>query len=204
MISISYSTAVDVLTDLMIMALPIKLLTFLNVSKTQRLALIGIFSVGVLVIACALLRLTQIVAQARSDPVGLAVWSLVEGSMSVVVGSLPALKGFFGRAWVQTVKRRSGQMNASDVPCNNGNAGPGRLAVSDGLEKSWASASAAPLRKGELEAPHGRWSSGDQSPATPPFCTGIDDDERMLRSHSISDPASHAAVRNDRTSMAPK
>lgn len=187
MISISYSTAVDVLTDLMIMALPSKLLTFLHVSKVQRMALIGIFSVGAIVIACALLRLTQIVAQARSDPVGLAVWSLVEGSMSVIVGSLPALKSFFGRAWVRTVKRRSGQMNASEVVYNGICGGPGRMVIGSDSEKTWTSASAAPLTHGDLEAPHGHWSSRNQSPATPTLCLGVDDEQRMLRRESTTD-----------------
>lgn len=180
MISISYSTAVDVLTDLMIMALPIKLLTFLHVTRAQRLALIGIFSVGCIVIACALVRLTQIVAQARSDPVGLAVWGTVETSMSVVVGSLPALKSFFGRAWERTKKRYSGQLGSAEARWSNRAAGPGRVVLSDDAEKSWASANAAPLYPG-------RWSSQQQSPTTPNFPgRAHDDDERMLRTDSSS------------------
>lgn len=189
-ISISFSTAVDVLTDLMIMALPIKLLTFLHVSRAQRFALIGIFSVGCIVIACALIRLTQIVAQARSDPVGLAVWGIVEGSMSVVVGSLPALKGFFGRAWDRTIKRRSGQVNSSDVQWN-GHARLGRITITDNAEKSWASANAAPLQPSDLHTPNVRWSCTEQSPMTSMYCGGVDDDERMLRSNS--DPTTEPA-----------
>lgn len=174
----------DVLTDLMIMALPIKLLTFLNVSRAQRLALIGIFSVGCIVIACAIVRLTQIIAHARSDPVGLAVWGVVESSMSVVVGSLPALKSFFGRAWDRTVKRYSGQLLTSDVRWSDRVGMPGRVVVSD-PEKSWASTKVIPLHRSQGEGSDP--SSYEQSPIRPHFhYRGGDDDEFMTRNNSSS------------------
>lgn len=166
------------------MALPIKLLTFLHVSRAQRLALIGIFSVGCIVIACALVRLTQIIAQARSDPVGLAVWGIVESSMSVVVGTLPALKSFFGRAWDRTLKRYSGQLGSSDVRWSNRINWPGRVIVSD-PEKSWASTKAIPLRRNKTEGSYP--SSHGQGPIMPYSRdqTGHDD-ELVLRNDSSS------------------
>lgn len=166
------------------MALPIKLLTFLHVSRAQRLALIGIFSVGCIVIACALVRLTQIIAQARSDPVGLAVWGVVESSMSVVVGSLPALKSFFGRTWDRALKRYSGQLGPSDVRWSDRIGMPGRVVVSD-PEKSWASTRAIPLLCSEGEGSHP--SSYAQSPTKPhSYFRGGNDDERTTRNDSSS------------------
>lgn len=170
------------MTDLMIMALPIKLLTFLHVSRAQRLALVGIFSVGCIVIACALVRLTQIIAHARSDPVGLAVWGVVESSMSVVVGSLPALKSFFGRAWNRTVKRYSGQLISPDVRWSDRVGMPGRVVVSD-PEKSWASTKVIPLHRGRGEGSDP--SSHAQSPISPHFFLR-DDSERTTRNNSSS------------------
>jgi hypothetical protein len=168
----------------MIMALPIKLLTFLHVSRAQRLALIGIFSVGCIVIACALIRLTQIIAHARSDPVGLAVWGVVESSMSVVVGSLPALKSFFGRAWDRTVKRYSGQLLSSDVRWSDRVGMPGRVVVSD-PEKSWASTKVIPLHRGQRYGSDP--SSHQQSPISPHFfLRDGNDDERATRNNSSS------------------
>lgn len=177
------------------MALPIKLLTFLHVTRAQRLALIGIFSVGCIVIACALARLTQIVAQARSDPVGLAVWGTVEASMSVVVGSLPALKSFFGRAWERTRKRYSGQLGSADARWSPRASGPGRVILSDDAEKSSASANAAPVRHSERD----RWSSQQQSPTTSNFCGGRvgDDRERMLRTNSSSTTGMSGIAKED-------
>jgi len=216
-ISISYSTAVDVLTDLIIMALPYKLLVSLRVSRAQRFALVGIFSVGCIVIACALVRLTQIIAHARSDPVGLAVWGVVESSMSVVVGSLPALKSFCGRAWDRTVQRYSGQLDSSDLQWSGRALGPGRIVLSD-PETSWRSSNAIhnhnseptisqdpwitggrsptrntkalPFYTSEVDASQDPWSSRDQSPTKQEY--RVEDYERVLR--SISDAAPELAL----------
>jgi hypothetical protein len=162
-ISISYSTAVDVLTDLIIMVLPYKLLMALRVSRAQRFALVGIFSVGGIVIACSLIRLTQIIAHARSDPVGLAVWGVVESSMSVVVGSLPALKSYVGRAWDRTVMRYSGQLDSSDLQWSDRALRPGRVVLSD-AETSWRSDSAMPGDASEPRVSLDLWTSSDRTP----------------------------------------
>jgi hypothetical protein len=211
-ISISYSTAVDVLTDLVIMVLPYKLLIALRVSKAQRFALVGIFSVGCIVIACSLIRLTQIIAHARSDPVGLAVWGVVESSMSVVVGSLPALKSYFGRAWDRTVMRYSGQLGSSDLQWSDRALGHGRIVLSD-PETSWSintmpahtsaprasqdpwitrgrspisSAKALPVYTSELNASQDPWDSRNRSPTKQEYI--VEDYERVIRALSDADP----------------
>ncbi|KAI7332582.1 hypothetical protein KC315_g4595 [Hortaea werneckii] len=104
-IAISYSTAVDVLSDILIILLPSGLLRHLQVDKRHKLGLAGIFGIGLVRIPCAIIRWTQIVLTARTDPVGLAVWSLAESSISVMVGSLPALKALFTRTVNRTVQR---------------------------------------------------------------------------------------------------
>ncbi|RMZ29526.1 hypothetical protein D0859_06366 [Hortaea werneckii] len=104
-IAISYSTAVDVLSDLLIILPPSGLLRHLQVDKRHKLGLAGIFGIGLVRIPCAIIRWTQIVLTARIDPVGLAVWGLAESSISVMVGSLPALKALFTRTVHRTVQR---------------------------------------------------------------------------------------------------
>jgi len=81
----------------MIMVLPIRILPILRISGAQKQGLALIFCIGFLIIATALVRLSQIITTQRTDPVGLALWGLVESSVAVIVGSLPALKGFVGR-----------------------------------------------------------------------------------------------------------
>jgi hypothetical protein len=204
---------VDVLTDLIIMVLPYKLLLALRVSRAQRFALVGIFSVGGIVIACSLIRLTQIIAHARSDPVGLAVWGVVESSMSVVVGSLPALKSHFGRAWGRTLMRYSGQLDSSDLQWSDRALRPGRVVLSD-AETSWMSGNTMPgdtseprvsqdlwiardggpkigtkihtIHTSELRTSQDLWGSRDQSPTKQVYT--VDDYERVLRSLSEADP----------------
>lgn len=145
------------------MALPYKLLVSLRVSTSQRFALVGIFSVGCIVIACALVRLTQIIAHARSDPVGLAVWGVVESSMSVVVGSLPALKSYFGRAWDRTLMKYSGQLDSSDVRWSDRALRPGLLVLSD-PETSWRTVTTTPRHASEPRASQDLWITRDRSP----------------------------------------
>ncbi|KAK4496692.1 hypothetical protein PRZ48_012674 [Zasmidium cellare] len=96
-ISISYSTAVDILSDLMIMALPIRIIPSLQVTRDHKRGLLLIFCIGLFIIAAAIVRLTQIVTSERTDPAGLSVWGLVESSISVCVGSLPPLKALISR-----------------------------------------------------------------------------------------------------------
>lgn len=91
----------------MIMALPLRLLPDLQVNRRQKIGLTAIFGIGCVVIAIAVVRLTQIVGKERADPVGLALWGIVESSISVVVGSLPALKSFLGRAIQRTLHHGS-------------------------------------------------------------------------------------------------
>ena len=183
----------------MIMALPIKLLSFLHVSKAQRLALIGIFSVGCIVIACALVRLTQIIAHARSDPVGLAVWGVVESSMSVIVGTLPALKSFFGRAWDRTLKRYSGQVGSADVRWSDRHGAPCRVTVSD-PEKSWASTRAIPIRRTQSDGVD--LHSYDIYPNERDVYDRIDfGDDRVTRNDSSSTTGLAASTEHDHDKM---
>jgi hypothetical protein len=88
--------------DIMIMLLPLRLLPKLQVSRRQKVGLAGVFCVGIMVVASAIARLTQIIGQERSDPVGLSVWGLVESSVSVIVGSLPPLKNMLGKTLSRT------------------------------------------------------------------------------------------------------
>ncbi|KAH8801349.1 hypothetical protein F5884DRAFT_512708 [Xylogone sp. PMI_703] len=94
-IAISYSTFVDVLTDLMIMAIPLLIVTKIRISGAQRLGLIGVFSLAFITIAIAIVRCVQAINNER-ELVFLAVWSTIESSVSVIVGCLPPFKTFLG------------------------------------------------------------------------------------------------------------
>ncbi|KAL8822968.1 MAG: hypothetical protein Q9191_006306, partial [Dirinaria sp. TL-2023a] len=102
-IAVFYSTAADVATDLMIMALPLNLLWNLQVTRKQKLGLVIVFSVAVIIICVAIVRAVQIHSTARSDGILLNIWSIIESSISntsyvfkaVCVGCLPPFKSLF-------------------------------------------------------------------------------------------------------------
>ena len=58
------------------------LLPGLHVNRKEKLALTGIFSLGILVIIVAIIRVVQTSATTQHvDPVWLALWSMVEASV---------------------------------------------------------------------------------------------------------------------------
>lgn len=100
-----FSTTVDVASDLMIMSLPVALLPKLQLDRKTKVGLGIAFCIGWAIIAVAIIRQSQVAVGSKVDMVGLAVWSVVETSTAVVVGSLPPLKAFITngiRAFVAT------------------------------------------------------------------------------------------------------
>ncbi|KAF3803278.1 hypothetical protein GCG54_00013386 [Colletotrichum gloeosporioides] len=100
--SIKFATSADVAADIFIMILPLNLLRKLTTSRTHKLGLVVLFSLGAIIIAFALVRLAQ-VTKATSDtakdpttvangPVLLSMWSHVESTVSIIVATLPAFR----------------------------------------------------------------------------------------------------------------
>ncbi|KAH6615538.1 hypothetical protein B0J18DRAFT_373132 [Chaetomium sp. MPI-SDFR-AT-0129] len=91
--SVLFSTAVDVFTDLCIMAMPLRLIYNINVSMKQKIGLVGVFSLGFVMIVFAVIRANQSLAkEGFVNLTLLLVWSTLAASISVIVGTLPALK----------------------------------------------------------------------------------------------------------------
>ena len=119
------------------MSLPIRLLGSLQVTRRQKAGLGVVFCLGFCIIAVAVVRLTQILGRARADPVGLAVWGIVESSVAVIVGSLPPLKSFLGKK-LQKYTQRMYIYGGKDSgnPRSGGYSG----AVSGGVRSPFSSA----------------------------------------------------------------
>lgn len=111
--SVYFSTAVDVFTDLCIMAMPLRLIYNVKVSLKQKIGLVGIFSLGFVMIVFAIIRANQtLVQQGFVNLTLLMIWSTLAASIcrfliylpspcadqltnsltAVLVGTLPALK----------------------------------------------------------------------------------------------------------------
>jgi hypothetical protein len=91
--SVYFSTAVDVFTDVCIMAMPLRLIYNIKVSLKQKIGLVCLFSLGFVMIVFAIIRANQSLAQEGFvDLTLLMIWSTLAASISVVVGTLPTLK----------------------------------------------------------------------------------------------------------------
>lgn len=82
------------LTHPTVMALPIRLIWNLQMPRTQKFGIVGLFGVGIILIAIATLRVAQIggKAQSSSQPSAswLALWGVIECSIAIIIGCCPA------------------------------------------------------------------------------------------------------------------
>ncbi|KAK1580570.1 uncharacterized protein LY79DRAFT_520357 [Colletotrichum navitas] len=92
-----YATSVDVVSDMMIMALPLTILPSLQIDRKKKIGLAFAFSLASIIICVAIVRMNQSIKDQNVDYVGLAIWSAVETATAIVVGSLLPLKAFLTR-----------------------------------------------------------------------------------------------------------
>ena len=79
------------------MLLPLAVLPHLQLDMRKKIGLGVAFSLGFIIIAVAIVRMTQVIVNAQVDLVGLAIWGAVETATAIVVGSLFPLKAFLAR-----------------------------------------------------------------------------------------------------------
>jgi hypothetical protein len=89
------------------MLLPLRLIWTLRISVTQKLALACLFSLGMVVIIFAFVRLFNVtkatsegvvdISKLADAPLTLSFWTQIEAAVSVVVANLPALRSFLRR-----------------------------------------------------------------------------------------------------------
>ncbi|KAJ3475607.1 hypothetical protein NLG97_g9400 [Lecanicillium saksenae] len=95
--SILFSTALDIATNLLIVALPLSVLPLVNLDTRKKLAMGFMFTLSLLVVCVSILRMTQVVVDADVDLVGLMIWSTVETCTALIIGSLPPFSGLLSR-----------------------------------------------------------------------------------------------------------
>ncbi|KAJ4993136.1 hypothetical protein SVAN01_01488 [Stagonosporopsis vannaccii] len=99
-ISLWQAFAADLTSDLMIMFLPINLIRNLQLPRSKKLSIVALFSLGGLCMLASILRVVQVgkSAKASTGPPPLpwlALWSIIESSIAVMVGCGP---GFYRKA----------------------------------------------------------------------------------------------------------
>ena len=107
------------------MLLPLRLLWTLQISRKQKVALGCMFSLGIIVIVFAFVRLsnvTKATSQAKTNPTTLAngpillsLWSTIEAAVAVLVANLPAFRSLLRTAG-NTRRTNSPRTKPSNLP----------------------------------------------------------------------------------------
>lgn len=98
------NAAIQILTDIIILLLPMPLLSKLHLPPKQKAGIIFVFCVGIVVIATSSARLYELSTMIRGrDFTGTnakaAVWSSLESNVSIICACLPPLHPFISRAF---------------------------------------------------------------------------------------------------------
>ncbi|RYO24068.1 hypothetical protein AA0111_g8891 [Alternaria arborescens] len=88
--------AVDLSTDLMIMLLPIGIIRNLQIPLARKIQIGGLFALGIFVIIASIVRVIQVGATTGASNTTpsltwLALWSIIESSVAIMVGCGPGL-----------------------------------------------------------------------------------------------------------------
>ncbi|MCJ1310649.1 hypothetical protein MMC25_004315 [Agyrium rufum] len=90
------TAAIDILTDLLTISIPIFLLWNVKITLRRKLILGAIFSLSVFMIAIAIIRVSkQRLANGTTDPVWAFFWLGIEASVAVIVNSGTAFRSLF-------------------------------------------------------------------------------------------------------------
>ncbi|KAH0565992.1 hypothetical protein GP486_000603 [Trichoglossum hirsutum] len=83
-LSLFYALAADLITDILIMALPMRLLWNLRITAAEKISVACIFGVGVICMIFAVIRIISISEKAetgQASPTWLALWAVIEDSV---------------------------------------------------------------------------------------------------------------------------
>lgn len=96
LVSLRLSTAADILSDLLIIALPMSLAVRVRLPWRSRLALCGVFALGMFVVLFSVVRIIVTnTNNTRPELSWLALWSVIEASIACVVCNLAPFKVLF-------------------------------------------------------------------------------------------------------------
>ncbi|KAK4222013.1 hypothetical protein QBC38DRAFT_107148 [Podospora fimiseda] len=114
--SVYFSTIIDVFTDVCIMAMPLGLIWNVRVTWSQRIGLFAVFGLALFIIIFAIIRANQVlVDQQFVNLTLLMVWSTLVASISVIVGTLPALKALVTNRKKQHATNKSAESHNRSV-----------------------------------------------------------------------------------------
>ncbi|KAE8348544.1 PTH11-like integral membrane protein [Aspergillus coremiiformis] len=97
-----FNASMNIATDLTLLILPMPLLSQLQLPRLQKLALMGVFAIGGLVVITSILRLSSIRAATRNPDTsyintGAAFWTAAECNVAIICACLPFLRPIVSR-----------------------------------------------------------------------------------------------------------
>ena len=98
------NAALNIITDVAILVIPLRIIISIQLPKAQRVWLILVFAIGGIVCISSILRLQSLyVVSVSSDPtfdnVAAAYWSDIEMNLAIICGSLPTLRPLLSRCF---------------------------------------------------------------------------------------------------------
>jgi len=105
--------AINLITDVMVLCLPIPVIWNLHLPQRAKIALSGVFGLGFIVCVFTAIRISTVVSYNILDPTfsmwKTAIWSQLEPSLGIICGCLPLMRPILDRCIV----RRKGTMAGS-------------------------------------------------------------------------------------------
>ncbi|EER29019.1 hypothetical protein CPC735_037250 [Coccidioides posadasii C735 delta SOWgp] len=96
LITVRFTAASDILTDLLIMSLPVAFILTSYLPTPQKIGLIGLFALGFTVIAMSILRIVVNDNKSKHPPPAwLLFWSAMESTVAVMVSCFASFKSLF-------------------------------------------------------------------------------------------------------------
>ncbi|KAF2787397.1 hypothetical protein K505DRAFT_342972 [Melanomma pulvis-pyrius CBS 109.77] len=120
-----FTATINLFTDVVILLLPIPTLLGLRVPMSKRLALIGIFSVGLLAIVASCVRMWVMALWSQSPEksaqfgADLLLWGQVETNSGIISASVPFLRLIFGRREKEPEEKRRVVVPPRPIPTDN-------------------------------------------------------------------------------------
>lgn len=98
------AAAINIVLDAIVMALPLRHLSKLNMGIKKKVMVMAMFSVGIFVIFVSTIRLYSLIHFANTENitwnyVDAGYWSLIEVDVSIICGCMPAHRALIAKAW---------------------------------------------------------------------------------------------------------
>ncbi|PWY96608.1 PTH11-like integral membrane protein [Aspergillus sclerotioniger CBS 115572] len=107
-----FNASMNIATDTTLLIMPMPLLSQLQLPRMQKLALMGVFAIGGLVVITSILRLSSLrsVAQSKDTSysnVGAAYWTAAECNVAIICACLPFLRPLVSRIFPRFLSTNS-------------------------------------------------------------------------------------------------